>query len=55
MQFPTGRSITPDGKLVIEGVGVVPDVLVPVTADSALGKVDAVLQAAIQAVLDKLP
>jgi carboxyl-terminal processing protease len=51
MQFPTGKSETPDGKLVIEGVGVIPDILVPVTEDSALGKVDAVLQAAIQALL----
>ena len=49
MQFPTGRSETPDGALLIEGVGVVPDILVPVTAESALGEVDAVLQAAIEA------
>ncbi len=54
MQFPTGRSQTEDGQLVLEGVGVVPDVTVPVTADSALGKVDAVLDAAVQALLDKI-
>ncbi len=54
MQFPTGRSETPDGQLVIEGVGIVPDILVPVTEDSVLGAQDDVLDAAIQALLDKL-
>jgi C-terminal processing protease CtpA/Prc len=54
MQFPTGRFETMDGELAIEGVGVVPDIRVPVTAESALGRVDAVLQAAVEAVLDKI-
>lgn len=49
MQFPTGRSVTPSGDLVIEGQGVVPDIVVPVTSDSALGQVDTVLIAAVQA------
>ena len=49
MQFPTGRSETLDGTLLIEGTGVIPDILVPVTQESALGQVDAVLEAAIQA------
>jgi C-terminal processing protease CtpA/Prc len=48
-QFPTGRSVTPNGDLVIEGQGVVPDVVVPVTADSVLGNVDTILEAAVQA------
>ncbi len=48
MQFPTGRPETPEGRLLIEGMGVVPDILVPVTEASALGAVDAVLEAAIQ-------
>ncbi|HLF90414.1 MAG TPA: S41 family peptidase, partial [Anaerolineales bacterium] len=48
MQFPTGRSTTPDGGLLIEGTGVIPDILVPVTYQSALGQVDAVLEAAIE-------
>jgi C-terminal processing protease CtpA/Prc len=52
MQFPTGRSETLEGDLVIEGVGVVPDVLVPVTEESVLGSTDAVLQAAIEALLE---
>lgn len=55
MQFPTGRSITPTGDLVIEGVGVTPDIRVPVTAESAMGEVDAVLQQAIETLLEKLP
>lgn len=49
MQFPTGRSETLSGSLLIEGAGVIPDILVPVTQESALGQVDAVLAAAIQA------
>lgn len=49
LQFPTGRSETPDGKLLIEGVGVVPDILVPVTEESVLGNVDIVLATAIEA------
>jgi C-terminal processing protease CtpA/Prc len=47
MQFPTGRSETPDGNLLIEGTGIKPDILVPVTVDSAINGVDSVLQAAI--------
>lgn len=54
MQFPTGRPETMDGKLLIEGVGVQPDIVVPVTEASALDEVDAVLDAAIQAVLEKI-
>ncbi|MEA3351654.1 MAG: S41 family peptidase [Chloroflexota bacterium] len=51
MQFPTGRSETPDGELLIEGMGVVPNITVPVTEQSALGEIDAVLDAAIEALL----
>lgn len=54
LQFPTGRPETPDGKLLIEGVGIVPDIVVPVTEDSALGRIDAVLEAAIEALLDEI-
>jgi len=54
MQFPTGRPQLPDGQVAIEGTGVIPDILVPVTEESALGKVDALLQAAIKALLDQL-
>ena len=54
MQFPTGRPETMNGGLLIEGVGVQPDIVVPVTEDSALERVDAVLEAAIQSVLEQL-
>jgi len=54
MQFPTGRPETMDGKLLIEGVGVIPDITVPVTEASALNHSDAVLDAAIQALQDKI-
>jgi C-terminal processing protease CtpA/Prc len=54
LQFPTGRPETLDGELLIEGVGIVPDILVPVTEESALGLTDAVLDAAIDALLDEL-
>jgi C-terminal processing protease CtpA/Prc len=48
LQFPTTRSTTPDGEVIIEGVGIVPDVTVPVTVDSALGEEDAVLNRAVE-------
>jgi C-terminal processing protease CtpA/Prc len=47
MQFPTGRPENLDGTLQIEGVGVLPDITVPVTRESVLGEEDTVLQAAI--------
>ena len=54
MQFPTGRPETADGQLLIEGTGIVPDIIVPVTEESALGLIDTVLQAAIDELLDML-
>ncbi|MCB2178796.1 PDZ domain-containing protein [bacterium] len=51
MQIPTGRPETLDGQLLIEGVGVQPDIVVPVTEASALGLEDNVLNAAINALL----
>jgi C-terminal processing protease CtpA/Prc len=54
MQFPTGRHETPDGKLVIEGTGVIPEITVPVTEASALGQEDALLNAAIEALQNKI-
>jgi len=47
LQFPTGRPETMDGKVVIEGTGVIPDVIVPVTSASVLTEEDVVLQSAI--------
>jgi C-terminal processing protease CtpA/Prc len=54
LQFPTGRPETPEGELLIEGVGVPPDITVPVTKESALGEVDAVLEEAVKAVQKEL-
>ena len=47
VQFPTGRPETSGGDLLIEGTGVIPDLIVPVTVESALGLVDLVLESAI--------
>ena len=54
MQFPTGRPETLDGSLLIENVGVIPNITVPVTAESALGSIDTVLEAAVQALLERI-
>jgi len=55
MQFPTGRPESLDnGEVVIEGVGVIPDIIIPVTLESALGEVDTVLEAAIQELLNSI-
>jgi hypothetical protein len=40
--------------VLIEGKGVQLDITVPVTEDSALGKEDTVLQAAVQALEDQI-
>jgi len=49
LQFPTGKTETPEGEILLEGKGVIPDVQVPITRDSALGNTDPVLQAAVEA------
>lgn len=54
MQLPTGRPETMDGKVLIEGSGVIPDIIVPLTEQSARGQEDGVLQAAIDALLAKI-
>jgi carboxyl-terminal processing protease len=54
LQVPTGRPETPAGDLYIEGVGVVPDITVPITEASALGQEDTVLEAAVDAVLEQV-
>jgi C-terminal processing protease CtpA/Prc len=54
LQVPTGRPETTDGKLVIEGAGIAPDIKVPVTLEDALGNVDAVLNAAEKALWEKV-
>jgi C-terminal processing protease CtpA/Prc len=48
MQFPTTRSETPNGDIIIEGVGVQPDVVVPLTYEDALGQADTLLDKAVE-------
>lgn len=52
-QFPVGRTIDKQGKIIIEGVGIVPDVKVPVTLDTLFSPTDPILDAGV-ATLDKL-
>ena len=54
MQFPTGRTETPDGQLLIEGLGVPLDITVPVTEENALGIVDSILHTAVEELLAKI-
>jgi len=40
--------------VIIEGKGIIPDLIVPVTEESALGGEDALLIRAIESLLDKI-
>jgi C-terminal processing protease CtpA/Prc len=51
LQAPTGRPVAPDGSIVIENVGVVPDVRVPVDETTVFSTDDVVLKAAEDALL----
>jgi C-terminal processing protease CtpA/Prc len=51
VQIPTGRSLTPEGAILLEGVGVVPSIRVPLDAAGVLSGEDLVLQAAERAIL----
>lgn len=51
IQVPTGGLLDEQGQTVIEGTGVAPDVLVPLTVDVLLSDEDAVLKAAEDALL----
>ncbi|MCZ7538936.1 MAG: S41 family peptidase [Anaerolineae bacterium] len=56
LQIPTGRPVDPvTGETLIEGVGVEPDVRVPVTVESLLSDEDEVLRAAEAALLGSDP
>jgi carboxyl-terminal processing protease len=48
-QYVIGRSIDPQGNIILEGVGVVPDVVVPVTEETLFSETDPVLDAAVTA------
>lgn len=51
LQAPTGRYLTPDGQLFLEGQGVTPTLRVPLEASTLLDPGDPVLEAAEQALL----
>ncbi len=53
MQFPTGRTVLPDGSLFLEGQGVQPTLHVPVDESTVLSSEDVVLKAAEDAILGK--
>jgi C-terminal processing protease CtpA/Prc len=50
LQFPTGKPESMDGNLIIENTGVIPDIFVPITRESALDKQDALLETALKEV-----
>lgn len=50
-RFTQGRAVGPDGQIHIEGIGVVPDIDVPVDEAAVLGDDDVILQAAIRFLL----
>jgi len=47
LQFSVGRSLDLDGNVLIEGVGVLPTIDVPVTEETVFSDDDVVLEAAI--------
>ncbi|HRQ39761.1 MAG TPA: S41 family peptidase [Chloroflexota bacterium] len=47
-RFTQGRAVDMEGNIHIEGIGVVPDIVVPVDETAVLGEEDALLQAAIR-------
>lgn len=53
-QFTIGRHVDAEGNINIEGVGVVPDVRVPVTEDTLFAEGDPVLDAAVEALMEIL-
>ena len=53
LQVPTGRTLLPDGTPLLEGVGVVPTIRVPVTADTVLSDRDVVLERAEQEIVGR--
>jgi C-terminal processing protease CtpA/Prc len=53
MQFPTERFLLPDGSLYLQGSGVQPTLRVPVNEKTAEATNDVVLQAAVDAILNR--
>lgn len=52
IQYPVQRNLGPDGEIIIEGMGVAPDVVVPVTEETLFSESDPLMDAAIE-VLDE--
>lgn len=48
LRIPTGRFVLPDGSIFLEGVGVQPDVVVPVTEETALSGSDPLIRRALE-------
>lgn len=48
VRIPTGRFVLPDGSIFLEGVGVQPDVLVPVTEETVLSSSDPLIRRALE-------
>lgn len=55
VQVPTGRTVDADGDIVLEGVGVVPTVKVPITEETVLTNEDVELKAAQDAIFGVSP
>ncbi len=53
LQVPTGRTVLPDGSILLEGKGVEPTVRIPLTADNVLSEDDVALQQAEDLVLGR--
>ena len=51
LQIPTGRFVTPDGEIFLEGEGVEPTVRVPIDEETVLSEEDVVLQTAVEELL----
>ena len=49
VQMSIGRVVDANGNIIIEGVGVVPTVKVPVSEDTLFSKTDPILDAAVKA------
>ncbi|HEU4323667.1 MAG TPA: S41 family peptidase [Roseiflexaceae bacterium] len=52
-QVPTGRTLLPDGSILLEGKGVEPTVRIPLTAENVLSEDDVALQRAEEVVLGR--
>jgi C-terminal processing protease CtpA/Prc len=52
LQVPTGRMTLPDGSIFLEGVGVQPEVRVPITLETVTSTEDVILQYGIRAILE---